>query len=208
VKILTFELGPLHTNGYLLLPAGSNEAVLIDAPLGAYATIAAKLGERKLVALLLTHGHWDHVVDAAVCRGGGAKVYAHTADRLWIENPMLQATFMPPLASIPPTRVDEVVTHNQVLELAGMRIHVRQVPGHSPGSVMYYLQDTKAAFPGDAIMAGTVGRTDLPGGNWSQLEKSLRDQVYTLPGDVVLYPGHGLASTVGAERTGNLFVRV
>jgi hydroxyacylglutathione hydrolase len=207
VQILTFPLGPLATNAYLLLPPKSNEAVLIDAPLGAYAAIAPKLGNRKLVALLLTHGHWDHVVDAAIWSGGGAKVYAHPADRLWIEDPAMQSTFMPPMAAIPPVRVDELLLPGQVLELAGIRLEVRHVPGHSPGNVLFYGPAFKGAFTGDVIMAGAVGRSDLPGGNWAQLEKSIREQIYTLPNDTVLYSGHGRATTVGVERASNFFVR-
>jgi glyoxylase-like metal-dependent hydrolase (beta-lactamase superfamily II) len=207
VQILSFQLGPLGTNAYLLFPAKGKEAVLIDAPMGAYAAVAPKLGDRKVVAVLLTHGHWDHIVDAAIWSGGGATIYAHPSDRLWIENPTLQSTFMPPMAPIPPTRVDELLLPNQVLELAGIRLQIRHVPGHSPGNVMFYVRDANAAFPGDAIMAGTVGRTDLPGGSWPDLEKSIRNQIYTLPGDTVLYPGHGSPTMVGTERTGNLFVR-
>ncbi len=207
MQILTFQLGPLGTNAYLLLPPGRKEAVLIDAPQGAYTAISPHLGDRKLVGLLLTHGHWDHIVDAAACRGGGAKVYAHPADRLWIENPSLQATFMPPLAPIPPTRIDELLSQGQVLELGGLRVQVRHVPGHAPGNVMFYSKDLQAAFPGDVIMASTVGRTDLPGGSWSQLEKSIKDQIYTLPPNTVLYPGHGQPTLVSTEKEGNLFVR-
>ena len=207
MQILTFQLGPLATNAYLLLPPRRKEAVLIDAPQGAFTAISPHLGDRKLVAVLLTHGHWDHIVDAAACRGGGARVYAHSSDRLWIENPSLQATFMPPLAPIPPTRVDELLSQGQVLELAGLRVQVRHVPGHSPGNVMFYSRDLEKAFPGDVIMAGTVGRTDLPGGGWRDLEKSIKEQIYTLPPNTVLYPGHGQPTMVGAEKAGNLFVR-
>jgi hydroxyacylglutathione hydrolase len=206
VQIIAFELGPAATNAYLLLPPGRDEAVLIDAPPGAGAAIAPHLEGRRLAAVLLTHGHWDHMGGAAELRAAGATIYAHAADRTWIEDPGVQGAFMGMDLRIKPVTVDELLTPGQTLELAGLRAEVRHVPGHAPGNVLFYFPALGAAFSGDAIMAGTVGRTDLPGGDFEQLEKSIREQIYTLPGETVLCPGHGPATTVAEERAGNPYV--
>ncbi len=208
VQVFTFELPPLGTNAYLLAAPGRDDAVLIDAPPTAWEAIAPQLAksQRKLSTVLLTHGHWDHMAGAAECQAAGAAIYAHADDREWIENPMMQADFMIEGIEIPPARVDHFLKHGQILEVAGLRIEVRHVPGHAPGNVLFYSAEMKAAFVGDVIFAGSVGRADLPGGDWDVLEKSIREQVYTLPGDTVLYPGHGPATTVARERASNRFV--
>lgn len=209
MQIQTFPLPPLDTNAYLLTASSRDDAVLVDAPPGALAAIAPALAKngRRLTALLLTHGHWDHMADAAACRAAGAAVYAHAADRDWIEHPMQQADFMLPGLDIAPAKIDHFLTPGQVLEVAGLRFEVRHVPGHAPGNVLFYCAEDKAALVGDAIFAGAVGRPDLPGGDWPQLEKSIRTQIYTLPGDTVIHPGHGPTTTVARERATNMFVR-
>jgi glyoxylase-like metal-dependent hydrolase (beta-lactamase superfamily II) len=209
VQIQTFPLPPLDTNAYLLTAPGRDDAVLVDAPPGALAAIAPALAKsgRHLTALLLTHGHWDHMADAAACRAAGAVVYAHTADRDWIEKPMQQADFMLPGLDIEPAKIDHFLTPGQILEIAGLHFEVRHVPGHAPGNVLFYSVADNAAFVGDAIFAGSVGRPDLPGGDWPQLENSIRTQIYTLPGGTVIYPGHGPTTTVAHERATNRFVR-
>jgi len=209
VEILTFELPPIGTNAYLLIAPGRDDAVLVDAPPDALAAVSptlAKLG-RRLSAVLLTHGHWDHMADAAACRAAGAKIYAHAADREWIENPMMQADFMIPGLEIEPVKVDEFLTAGQTLQVAGLSFEVRHVPGHAPGNVLFYNREAGAAFVGDAIFAGSVGRYDLPGGDGRLLAKSIRTQVYTLPDETVIYPGHGPATTVAEEKVSNMFVR-
>jgi len=209
VQIATYELPPVGTNAYLLLPPNRAEAVLVDAPFGALKAISPQLkkANRRLAAVLLTHGHWDHIASAAECQAAGAAIYAHPDDREWIENPMMQADFMVPGLEIDPVRIDNFLQPRQILEIVGLSLEVRHVPGHAPGSVLFYDRVAKVAFVGDAIFAGSVGRTDLPGGDWEQLENSIRTQIYTLPGDTVLYPGHGPATTVAAERATNKFVR-
>lgn len=209
MQIQTFELPPLGTNAYLLAAPGRDDAVLVDAPPGALAAILPALAQsgRRLAAILLTHGHWDHMADAAAGRAAGASIYAHTGDRAWIENPMQQADFMLPGLAIEPAQVDHFILPGPILEVAGLRFEVRHVPGHAPGNVLFYNAEANAAFVGDAIFAGSVGRPDLPGGDWPQLENSIRTQIYTLPEGTVLYPGHGPVTTVARERATNRFVR-
>jgi hydroxyacylglutathione hydrolase len=209
VQIFNYPLPPLGTNAYLLAAPGRDDAVLIDAPPGAWAAIAPQLAKskRKLAAVLLTHGHWDHMAEAAECQAAGAAIYAHPDDREWIENPMMQADFMVDGIEIAPAKVDHFLTQGQILEVAGLRFEVRHVPGHAPGNVLFYSAEAKAAFVGDVIFAGSVGRADLPGGDWDILENSIRTQVYTLPGDTVIYTGHGPKTTVAKERASNPYVK-
>ncbi len=209
MQIQIFPLPPIATNAYLLNAPGSNAAVLVDAPPDALAEITPALKKQglRLTALLLTHGHWDHMADAAACRAAGAVVYAHAADREWIENPMIQEDFLIPGIEIEPVKIDHFLTPGKILEVAGMKFEVRHVPGHAPGNVLFYNAEAKTAFVGDAIFAGSVGRTDLPGGDGAQLKNSIRTQIYTLPDDTVIYPGHGPKTTVARERATNPFVR-
>jgi len=146
------------------------------------------------------------MADAAACQVTGAQVYAHADDREWIENPMRQADFLVEGIELAPARVDHFLTHGQILEIAGFNFEVRHVPGHAPGNVLFYSTEMKAAFVGDVIFAGSVGRADLPGGDWDVLEQSIRTQVYTLPDDTVIYPGHGPKTTVARERKSNPYV--
>lgn len=209
MQIAIFEMPPLGTNAYLLLPPDSQEAVLVDAPPDIWTELEphlTKLG-RKLTAVLLTHGHWDHMAGAAACRAAGAAIYAHPDDREWIENPMMQADFMLPDLVIEPVKVDHWLKAGQMLDVSGLRFEVRHVPGHAPGNVLFYSQEAKLAFVGDVIFAGSVGRTDLPGGDKEQLKNSIRTQIYTLPNDTVLCPGHGPDTSVAEERANNPFVR-
>jgi len=209
VQVFTYPLPPLGTNAYLLAAPGRDDAVLIDAPPTAWETIAPQLAKlkRKLAVVLLTHGHWDHMAGAAEVQTAGAAIYAHADDREWIENPMMQMSFMMDDMEIAPAKVDHFLKHGQILEVAGIKFEVRHVPGHAPGNVLFYSAEMKAAFVGDVIFAGSVGRADLPGGDWDVLENSIRTQVYTLPDDTVIFPGHGPKTTVAKERASNGFVR-
>lgn len=202
--------GPIQTNAYLLTAPERGEAVLIDAPEGVWGLVEPLLGSQKcrLGQLWLTHGHWDHTQGAAeVVRSSGARTSAHRADRPLYENPELMRGLMFPGAVIEPVAVDRWLEDGERIEALGQPVLVRHVPGHCPGSLMFYFAMAGAAFAGDALFRGSVGRTDIPGGDFSVLESSIRTRIYALPPQTTVYPGHGGPTTVGDERASNPHVR-
>lgn len=208
MEVRILPLGSIQTNAFLLL--GRSSAVLIDAPENNVAAVEGILRERELSleALLLTHGHWDHMAGAAEWVERGVPTYGHPADRDLFENPQCMADFMPPGLIIPPVHIDHWLEGGESLRfLDGETFEVRPVPGHAPGNILFYLPGSAACFSGDALFAGGIGRYDLPGGDFRVLEDSIRTQMYTLPDETEVYPGHGPVTTIGAEKRGNPFVR-
>lgn len=206
MKLHVLPAGPIQTNAYLLTAPERGEAVLIDAPGEIWAEIAPILAEEKcqLAELWLTHGHWDHTQGAAeVVRATRAKVRAHAADRTLYESPQVMSGFLAERLKLEPVFPDIWVKQDDTFTALGMSIEVRHVPGHCPGNVLFYARAARAAFVGDALFAGNVGRTDLPGGSMDVLTDSIRRQIYTLPDETVVYPGHGTATTVGEEKQSN-----
>lgn len=208
LEVTVMELPPLGTNAYLWRDPERGEALLIDAPPGAADAVADHLrhsGDR-LVGVWLTHGHWDHMLDAASFNAKGIPIWAHEGDRALIEDPESMAAFSMPGLRMRPARIARWLEHGERLELWGREVEVRHVPGHSPGSVLFYFPDDEVACSGDVVFAGGVGRTDLPLASWDELERSIRGQVYSLPDETVLLPGHGEPTTVGDERRSNPFI--
>lgn len=201
--------GPIQTNAYLLTAPDRAEAVLIDAPGGVWSDVEPILQKDgcRLTELWLTHGHWDHMQGAAqIVRATGAKVSAHRDDQPMIETPEIMERFMQERMNLEAVRVDRWVAQADRLVALGQEIEVRHVPGHCPGNVLFYFPTMRAAFVGDALFNGSIGRTDLPGGSFEQLEQAIRRQIYTLPDTTAVYPGHGPATTVGAEKEENPYV--
>jgi hydroxyacylglutathione hydrolase len=210
VHLHVLPAGPIQTNAYVLTAPERGEAVLIDAPGGVWGAVAEILLKEKcrLTEVWLTHGHWDHTQGGAeVVRASGAKVRAHAADRLMIETPEIMERFMGERLNLEPIHVDHWVEAGERFDALGMTVEVRHVPGHCPGNVLFYFSALKAAFVGDALFNGSIGRTDLPGGDFEQLAAAIREQIYTLPGETVVFPGHGPKTTVADERAGNPYVR-
>lgn len=208
MRIHTLPAGPISTNGYLLTDETRREALLVDAPHDVWAEVEPILQQTgcALVALLITHGHWDHTGDAGRIQNMGVPLFAHAADRAMIETPEIMHMFALPGLKMPPARLDHPVVQGQVLELAGQRIEVRHVPGHCAGNVLFYFSALSAAFVGDALFCGGIGRYDLPGGSFETLERSIRTQIYTLPANTAVYAGHGPETTVGEEMANNPYV--
>ncbi|MBE36913.1 MAG: MBL fold metallo-hydrolase [Opitutaceae bacterium] len=202
--------GLIQTNAYLLTNPERGEAVLIDAPGEVWAKVQPILEAEKceLKELWITHGHWDHTQGAAeVVRETGARVIAHADDKMLIETPEVMNRFMEDKLKLEPVSVDQWVEQSEKLEALGAQVEVRHVPGHCPGNVLFYFSETGAAFVGDALFKASIGRTDLPGGDFEQLERAIREQIYTLPLKTIVYPGHGPVTTVKEERTNNSHVR-
>ena len=202
--------GPIDTNAYLLSAPERGEALLIDAPGEVWADVKPLLADRgcRLVELWITHGHWDHMQGAAeIVRATGAKVLAHADDRPLIETPEIMERFMGERLNLEGVHVDHWVAPGETRAALGLAAEVRHVPGHCPGNVLFYFPALAAAFVGDALFRGSIGRTDLPGGDHALLLRSIREQIYTLPGETKVFPGHGPATSVADERTGNPYVR-
>ena len=202
--------GMLQTNAYLLTAPELGEAVLIDAPGDVWAEVAPILEKEKcrLTELWITHGHWDHMQGGAeVVRASGAKVLANVEDRVLIETPEIMERFMGERMNLQPVHVDRWIGQGEKLLALGLEVEVRHVPGHCPGNVLFYFAQAGAAFVGDALFNGSVGRTDFPGGDFKILEKSVREQIYSLPEKTVVFPGHGPKTTVAHERATNPYVR-
>jgi glyoxylase-like metal-dependent hydrolase (beta-lactamase superfamily II) len=209
MKIHVLPAGPIQTNAYLLTAPELKEAVLIDAPGGIWQEIEPLLAKEqcRLRELWFTHGHWDHTQGGAeVVAATRAKVRAHRDDLILIERPEVMEMFLIPGVRLGPVKIDEFVEQGQRWTALGQTVEVRHVPGHCPGNVMFYFPEQKAAFVGDALFHSSIGRTDLPGGSFEVLESSIRQQIYSLPDDTVVYPGHGPDTTVGVERETNPFV--
>lgn len=209
MKIHVLPSGPIETIGYLMTEPKLGEAVLVDAPGGIMAKVKPLLEQEgcELTELWLTHGHWDHMQDgAAVKRETGALVRAHAADRALIESPEIMEGFMGQRLGLQGVKVDAWLEAGDRLKALGREFEVRHVPGHCPGNVLFYQPEARVALVGDALFNSGVGRWDLPGGSFEVLEKSIRDQIYTLPDATVVLPGHGERTSVGAEKETNPYV--
>jgi hydroxyacylglutathione hydrolase len=197
-------LGPIGTNCYLVRrDRGVGEAVVVD-PSGDPSTIRLRLATHgaSCSAILVTHGHWDHLVGVAeLAEGTNAPVYMAEDERFLLEHP---GDFAPPTVSIRPYTPDVLLQGGETLELAGNSFDVVPVPGHSPAHLAYATDG--ALFSGDVLFAGSVGRTDIPGADWETLLASIRSLIDRYPPETVVYPGHGPTTTLGAELAHNPFL--
>lgn len=208
LQIRSFELPPIGTQCYAVVDAVRLEVVVFDAPLNAYASVEKMAVESglRIASLYFTHGHWDHTLDGMRFNTEKIETYAHAGDKEFFESPEVMAAYAIPGLEIPPVRISHWLEDGQQLEILGRPVEVRHVPGHSAGSVLYWFSKDGFAISGDALFKGSIGRTDFPGCSFEQLERSIRTQIYSLPDETQLFPGHGGKTTVGEEAATNSFV--
>lgn len=199
-----YELGPIGTNCYVVRADDSSaEAVVIDPGADAPRILEEldALGAR-CTAILITHGHWDHLGAVAdLADATGAPVHMADDERLLLEG---LNSFTPPGVDLRPYTPDVLLQGDELLELAGLSFQTLRVPGHSPAHLAYFTGG--ALFSGDVVFAGSVGRTDLPGSDWETLVESIRMLGERFPPGTVIYSGHGAKTTLGAELVRNPFL--
>ena len=199
----TFCGGLFETNCYLL--EGPDGFILFDAPEGACEWLEARNVVPKL--LLLTHGHYDHVPDMAkIKRRFGCQIGCHADTVPMISDPAFFRKFGFGL-DIEPAQPDFLIEATPKRDFLGLEFEVLDIPGHSPGSLCFYLSPKKLLVGGDVLFAGGVGRWDLPGGDGDLLFRGIKTKLFALDDDVVVLPGHGPSTTIGQERKTNPFVR-
>lgn len=201
-----------ETNAYVVATEPGGQAIVVDAPpepekVGA---VVAEL-DLAVVAVLLTHGHVDHTGGAGhLAKATSAITYVHPDDDFLTLHPMeqLRAIFgmVPPGEYEVPERLERL-HHGQVLDLAGISLEVRHTPGHTPGHCCFYWAGEGVLFSGDQLFAGSIGRTDLPGGSLPDLLESMKTRVLDLEDEVTVLPGHGPETTIGQERRTNPFLQ-
>jgi glyoxylase-like metal-dependent hydrolase (beta-lactamase superfamily II) len=200
------EVGPLAVNCYLVEHVGTRKAAVID-PGDDGGSILGEIGRLGLEVdkILLTHGHFDHVGAVRILReASGAKVHIHPDDVERLSTARRQGLMFGLRVPDPPPP-DVLVDEGDTVPFEDREFLVAHTPGHTPGCVSYIMGREKMAFVGDLIFAGSIGRTDLPGGDNDLLIRAVREKIFVLPDDTVLFPGHGPATTVGEEKRSNPF---
>jgi hydroxyacylglutathione hydrolase len=230
VLTIGFPAAVAGTNCYVLAPAAGQECLIVDPGVGVTGQLDELLREHRLrpAAVLLTHGHFDHVYSVTpVCGSAGVAAYIHGDDRYRLKDPlsavgpeliaMFEQQFGQKAGWQEPTDVVNLV-HGQKLTMAGLDLRVLHAPGHTQGSVMFALPEVpdgiadevgarSTVLTGDVLFAGSIGRTDLQGGDGVAMNRSLRDVVLPLADDVLVLPGHGPATTMEHERATNPYLQ-
>ncbi len=210
MKIDRLILGEYETNCYVLRSSeAAKDCMIVDAGPGA-AKLIKFLQEHKLnpVAVVLTHGHIDHIEGVAALRAEfpDIKVYIHKLDAEMLTEPYTNLSAMAGAAfSVEPA--DFFLEEQSVIEQADIKLSVLHTPGHTPGGVCLYSEDEGIVFTDDTLFADSIGRTDFPNGNTEQLLQSIREKLFTLPDETKVYPGHGPMTTIAHEREYNPFLR-
>ena len=203
-----FVVGMLQTNCYLLGDEEARVAVIVD-PGGDTPRLSARIGELgfELAAILLTHGHFDHAMDAWTLRARhGGLIYLHEKDYPLLRDRMVGMGAVLG-ADTDKITIDKTFSDGETVKFGSIELKAIETPGHTPGHVSLLLEKEKILLVGDVLFAGSIGRTDFPGGSYDQLIASVTDKIFPLDGNTVVYPGHGPETTVDKEKRTNPFFR-
>lgn len=208
LRILAIEAGPVATNGYMLMDMNMHSAIIIDAPyqsVNAFCSFAEENG-LHITGLWLTHSHWDHTADAEICAEKGWDILIHPDDEYRLLDQSAHTVWPLPftLGNIIPTGR---INHGDILTCGDWNCTVLHTPGHTEGGVCFVDSMHSCAFVGDTLFSGSIGRTDLPGGNTDTLLASIAEQLMKLSDDITVFPGHGPLTTIGEERQNNPFLQ-
>lgn len=201
-------LGPLQTNCYIL--SKDDRTCLIFDPGEEGDKLGSFIEQHNLtpLAIVLTHAHFDHIGAVDDIREHfNIPVYIHEKEADWLLDPALNGSARYPMIhNISGKPADFIIRHEQEMKIADFTFHVYETPGHSPGSISIYLKDFDLVVAGDALFNGSIGRTDLPGGNHHQLLQSIHQKLLVLPEETIVLPGHGPTTTIGQEMDSNPFL--
>ena len=208
IRVDYMVVGPVSTNCYFFINEELREAVIVDPGENA-GKIQSYLAENELkpVAILLTHGHFDHMMAAEELRAAyGIKVYATAKEKELLNSSTLNLAkgF---LRADYTMDADIYCKEGDEFYLAGCSVKVLETPGHTPGGCCYYIPSQNILFSGDTLFYGSIGRTDFPGGSFKELSKSIKEKLYVLPAETICYSGHGDATRIGFEKEHNPYVR-
>lgn len=206
LKIETYVLGPVMTNCYFAINEDTKETVIVD-PADKADVLIQKIDKEALkpVAVLLTHGHFDHILAASeIAASFHIPIYASKEEKELLETPSLNLSVSlgKNISLTPATLLND----KDIINLAGTEVNIIHTPGHTSGGICYLFKESKILFSGDTLFEGTVGRADLPTGNLNTLLDSVNRKLMTLPDDITVFPGHGESTTIGHERNTNPYV--
>ncbi len=209
IDVRMFTVGPLQENCFIVRAPDAGAALVVDPGEEAERLLEAieALGIERVEAILLTHTHFDHIgAVAPLARATGAPVWCPELETQVLAN-VMDYVPEPGFGPFESYQADHTVAGGETLELAGLELEVLFTPGHSPGHVSYGIREGEALFSGDVLFQGSVGRVDLPGGDWPTLLASIESLIAAYPGETTVYPGHMGVTTLARERATNPFLQ-